>query len=79
MNKIKEQLRLKMLGQLSDEKTKLDIDNAYSVVKKSVLSFSNFLGGNFKPTSQYGLWENNDIPKTYTLDEIYKMWNDDMD
>ena len=31
MNKLKEQLRFKMLGQLSDEKTNTDINNAYSV------------------------------------------------
>ena len=43
MNKIKEELRFKMLGQLSDEKTDLDVDNAYSVVKESVLSFNSFL------------------------------------
>lgn len=79
MNKIKEELRQKLLGQLSDEKTLVDVNVAYDVVKKSVLSFSNFLGGNFKPTNQYGLWESNDIPKIYTLDEIFKMWNDDMD
>lgn len=77
MSKIKKQLRLKMLGQLSDEKTKEDIDNAYEVVKESVFAFSNFLCGNFKPTNNCGLWESNDIPKTYNLDELYKMWEND--
>lgn len=79
MNKVKEELRQKLQGQLSDEKTELDVDNAYSVVKKSVLSFSNFLGGNFKPTNQYGLWESNDIPKTYTTDEVFKIWENGVD
>ena len=41
-NKLKEQLRLRMLGQLSDEKTEVDINNAYIVVKESALSFFNF-------------------------------------
>lgn len=45
-NKLKEQLRLKMLGQLSDEKTKLDIDNAYDVCKDFSVSFLAFCGKN---------------------------------
>ena len=43
MNKLKEQLRLRMLGQLSDEKTKEDIDNAYDVAVDFTLSFLTFL------------------------------------
>ena len=39
MNKLKEQLRLRMLGQLSDERTKEDIDNAYDVAVDFSLSF----------------------------------------
>ena len=35
MNKIKQELRQKLQGQLSDEKTELDVDNAYSVVKEN--------------------------------------------
>ncbi len=31
MSKLKEQLRFKMLGQLSDEATEVDINNAYDV------------------------------------------------
>ena len=45
-NKLKEQLRLRMLGQLSDEKTKEDIDNAYSVAVDFTLSFLTFLREN---------------------------------
>ena len=47
MNKLKEQLRFKMLGQLSDERTKEDIDNAYSVAVDFSLSFLTFLRGNY--------------------------------
>ena len=43
MNKLKEQLRLRMLGQLSDERTKEDIDNAYDVAVDFTLSFLTFL------------------------------------
>ena len=46
MNKLKEQLRLKMLGQLSDEKTNLDINNAYGVCKDFSVLFSVFCGKN---------------------------------
>ena len=42
-NKLKQQLRLKMLGQLSDENTEVDVNNAYGVCKDFTLSFLTFL------------------------------------
>ena len=50
MNKLKEQLRLRMLGQLSDEKTKEDIDNAYDVAVDFSLSVLSFLRENYSIT-----------------------------
>ena len=47
MNKLKEQLRLRMLGQLSDEKTNTDINNAYDVAVDFTLSFSLFCAENY--------------------------------
>ena len=49
-NKLKEQLRLRMLGQLSDEKTKEDIDNAYDVAVDFSLSVLSFLRENYSIT-----------------------------
>ena len=49
-NKLKEQLRFKMLGQLSDERTKEDIDNAYSVAVDFSLSVLSFLRENYSIT-----------------------------
>ena len=50
MNKLKEQLRLRMLGQLSDEKTNIDIDNAYGVAVDFSLSVLSFLRENYSIT-----------------------------
>ena len=50
MSKLKEQLRLRMLGQLSDEKTEVDINNAYSVAVDFTLSFLTFLRENYSIT-----------------------------
>ena len=61
MNKLKEQLRLRMLGQLSDEKTELDVNNAYIVVKESALSFFNFLRENYH--TEFETWTRNSLPK----------------
>jgi hypothetical protein len=47
MNNLKEQLRFRMLGQLSDERTKEDIDNAYDVAVDFTLSFLTFLRENY--------------------------------
>ena len=86
MNKIKEQLRLKMLGQLSDEKTNLDVNNAYGVVKKSVLSFSNFLRENYH--SDFETWSSNKLPigfyqdrKSYdiiSVEELFKIFENEI-
>ena len=46
MNKLREQLRLRMLGQLSDEKTNVDINNAYSVAVDFAVLFTSFVGEN---------------------------------
>ena len=50
MSKLKEQLRLRMLGQLSDERTKEDIDNAYDVAVDFSLSVLSFLRENYSIT-----------------------------
>ncbi len=49
-NKLKEQLRLRMLGQLSDERTKEDINNAYDVAVDFSLSVLSFLRENYSIT-----------------------------
>ena len=61
MNKLKEQLRLRMLGQLSDEKTKEDIDNAYDVAVDFTLSFLTFLRENYY--TEFETWTGDKLPK----------------
>lgn len=84
MNKIKEQLRLKMLGQLSDEKTDLDVDNAYGVVKKSVLSFSNFLRENYSTQKRLrrndleeNMWRLVNTDSEFTTEELFKIYENE--
>lgn len=70
MNKLKEQLRFKMLGQLSDERTKEDIDNAYSVAVDFAVSFSVFCAEN---TLNYreGIWRMKKLkPEFKTTEEL---------
>ena len=61
MNKLKEQLRFKMLGQLSDEKTNLDINNAYDVAVDFTLSFLTFLRENYH--TEFETWTGDKLPK----------------
>lgn len=73
MNKLKEQLRLRMLGQLSDEKTKVDVNNAYDVAVDFSLSFLTFLrekcvNYDFAP-DEWGLIEEGGV-KEYTDEEM---------
>ena len=57
-NKLKEQLRLRMLGQLSDEKTEVDINNAYSVAIDFAVLFTSFVGENTLSYKE-GIWRMN--------------------
>ena len=61
MNKLKEQLRLRMLGQLSDEATIVDIDNAYDVAVDFTLSFLTFLRENYY--TEFETWTGDKLPK----------------
>lgn len=86
MSKIKKQLRLRMLGQLSDEKTEVDINNAYIVVKESALSFFNFLRENYH--TEFETWTRDKLPKgkvqskkSYDLldiEEVFKIWENEI-
>ena len=80
MNKLKEQLRLKMLGQLLDEKTQLDVDNAYGVVKNNSVLFSLFCAENYKAYKVKDkplTWEGN-MNRRYTTEELYKIWENEI-
>ena len=79
-NKLKEQLRLKMLGQLSDEKTDLDVNNAYDVAVSFTLSFISFLRENYH--TEFETWTKNLLPKdnvqnktTYNIISIKEVLN----
>lgn len=77
MNKIKEQLRL---GQLSEEKTELDVDNAYSVVKNNSVLFSLFCAENYKAYKVKDkplTWEGT-MNRRYTTEELYKIWENEI-
>ena len=80
MNKLKEQLRFKMLGQLSDERTKEDIDNAYDVAVDFCLSFISFLRENYY--TEFETWTKSALPldkvqnkKTYDIINIEDVLN----
>ena len=68
-NKLKEQFRLRMLGQLSDERAKEDIDNAYSVAVDFAVSFSVFCAKKcyYKGNNR---WNKNFNPKDITTEEL---------
>ena len=70
MSKLKEQLRFKMLGQLSDEKTNIDINNAYSVAVDFAVLFTSFVG---ETTLSYkeGVWRMKKLkPEFKTTEEL---------
>lgn len=75
MNKIKEELRLKMLGQLSEEKTDLDVDSAYNVVKDVAVSFSVFCAENC--FYEDGWWNRNWRDEAFTTEELFKIFENE--
>lgn len=70
MNKLKDELRLKMLGQLSSEKTEVDINNAYGVCKDFTVSFAEFIKDNCIETP-IG-WQMNG--EKYTTEELFNIF-----
>lgn len=58
-NKLKDYLRLKMLGQLSDFNTELDVDNAYGVCKDFSVSFKLFCRATKLEVKKFAELENN--------------------
>ncbi len=67
-NKLKEVLRFKMLGQLSHEKTELDIESAYGVCKDFTLSFLTFLRENYHSDTE--AWSFDKLPIGFYQDKI---------
>ena len=80
MNKLKQQLRLKMLGQLSDENTEVDVNNAYGVCKDFTLSFLTFLRENYhtefetwtRTPLKYNNYQDRD---TYNIESVENILN----
>ena len=70
MNKLKEQLRLRMLGQLSDKRTKEDIDNAYSVAVDFAVSFSLFCAENCIHLSENNWMSYHKETEEFTTEEL---------
>ena len=70
MNKLKEQLRLRMLGQLSDEKTEVDINNAYSVAVDFAVLFTSFVGENYIHLSKNNWMAYHKDTEEYTTEEL---------
>lgn len=80
MNKLREQFRQRLLGQLSQEKTEVDINNAVDVCKDFTLSFISFLRENYHTDKE--TWTNNNIPlgfhqdkKTYDTESTEELYN----
>ena len=80
-NKLKQQLRLKMLGQLSDENTEVDVNNAYDVCKDFTLSFLTFLRENYSTVERWenfplenNKWRCYDTDKEFTTEELFNIF-----
>lgn len=81
MNKIKQELRQKLQGQLSDEKTELDVNNAYSVVKKSALSFSIFFAEKcfeLFGSKTYYIRDHETLDDSYTIEDLFYLWENNL-
>ena len=69
MNKLRERFRQRLLGQLSQEKTEVDINNAVDVCRDFSTSFSVFCVRNYYHTGN-GQWKQYK-GKHYTTEELY--------
>ena len=72
-NKLKEVLRFKMLGQLSHEKTELDIESAYDICKDFSVYFSLFCAENYTHNSDSNFWWDG-FGVRYTTEELFNIF-----
>jgi hypothetical protein len=72
MNKLKDELRLKLLGQLSSEKTELD----FEVCKKVSVSFSLFCAENYTHNTDSNYWWDG-FGVRYTTEELFNKFLED--
>ena len=78
-NKLKEQLRLRMLGQLSDEKTNIDINNAYNVAVDFAVLFTSFVGETTLSDKE-GVWRMKKLkPEFKTTEELLNKFLEEQD
>jgi hypothetical protein len=78
MNKLREQFRQRLLGQLSDDKTEVDLNNAVDVCKDFNLSFISFLRENYSTQNRLrrsdlkeDMWRLINTDSEYTTEELY--------
>ena len=70
MNKIKQELYQKLQGQLSDEKTLVDVNVAYDVVLEKAVLFTSFVGENTLSYKE-GVWRMKKLkPEFKTTEEL---------
>ena len=72
MNKLKDELRLKLLGQLSSEKTEL----YFEVCKKVSVSFSLFCAENYTHNTDSNYWWDG-FGVRYTTEELFNKFLED--
>jgi hypothetical protein len=70
MSKLKDELRLRLLGQLSSEKTELDVDTAFEVCRKVSVSFSLFCAENYTHDWDSNYWWDG-FMELYTTEELF--------
>ena len=78
MNKIKQELRQKLQGQLSDYNTQLDVDNAYSVVKEKAVLFSLFCAENYIHLHSDRWIKYSGDDREFETEEIFKIWENEI-
>jgi hypothetical protein len=75
MNKLREQFRQRLLGQLSQEKTEVDLNNAVDVCKSFSVSFSIFCAENYSTkfwdSKNNRKWFCTKTGKDLTTEELY--------
>ena len=78
MNKIKEELRFRLQGQLSSEKTEVDVNVAYDVVEKVAVSFSVFCAESCV-YQEHGWWNRNWKDEALTTEELFNIFLENYD
>jgi hypothetical protein len=74
MNKVKEELRIRLLSHLSSDDTRNNVNNAFHVCKRTSVSFLIFCAENYMYIRSIDKWKEKGEENFYSAEELFNKY-----